>query len=146
MNKVKKKAYVIHSRERMFDLINSVDEYPKFLKWCTDSHILDQTENHMLAGLTVSLVGIKQKFTTKNTFAFDNNISFINLELVDGPFSHLKGYWQITEYPNQMCKVELVLEFNFKTGLLNATFKSAFSKIAEQLVSDFIERANEIYS
>ena len=49
--------------------------------------------------------------------------------------------------PNNLhdSKIELYLAFNFQSGLLNNAFKKAFGAIAQQLVSDFVRRADDVY-
>lgn len=128
----------------MFDIVNGIEEYPNFLKWCHASHILGEEDNIMIAGLTVSLVGMKQQFTTKNKMEKNGQNYKIVLSLVDGPFDSLSGYWYFKYLNDEASKIELHLEFNFKSGLLNSAFKRAFGKIAEQLVADFVKRANHV--
>lgn len=144
MNNINRQALVRHNAKKMFDLVNNVKAYPEFLKWCTSSHIIEQNEFKMIAGLTVSLAGIKQKFTTENTLINDDKILKIKLNLIDGPFDTLYGYWKFSELTEQASKIELHLEFNFKTGLMNSAFRKSFGRIAQQLVSDFVKRAEHV--
>jgi ribosome-associated toxin RatA of RatAB toxin-antitoxin module len=144
MHKVNRQALVRHNAKKMFDLVNDVKAYPEFLKWCASSHIIEQSELKMIAGLTVSLVGVKQEFITENTLIIQDKILKIILKLVKGPFEHLSGYWQFSELTEQASKIELHMDFNFKTGLMNAAFKKSFGSIAQQLVSDFVKRADYV--
>ncbi|MDC1011579.1 ubiquinone-binding protein, partial [Methylophilaceae bacterium] len=34
---IKKQAIVFHSKERMFELVDQVEEYPTFLPWCGET-------------------------------------------------------------------------------------------------------------
>ena len=145
MHQVNRQAIVRHSALKMFDLVNDVALYPQFLNWCHQSHVIEQHADFMIAGLTVSLVGMKQKFTTKNVFNHEDEVRVIELGLVDGPFETLKGYWKFTPLNAEASKIELHLNFNFKSGFMNRAFKRAFGKIATQLVADFVGRANDVY-
>ena len=145
MHHVNRQAIVRHSAKKMYDLVNEIEQYPQFLKWCFDSHIIERSDSYMLAGLTVSLAGIKQKFTTKNEYIMTNNTYKIALSLVKGPFETLKGYWMFSPLNLEASKIELHLDFNFKSGFMNGAFKRAFGKIATQLVADFVGRANDVY-
>ncbi len=145
MHQVNRQAIIRHSASEMFDLVNDVEQYPQFLNWCHSSHLLEKREDYMVAGLTVSLVGIKQKFTTKNTFTTVGAVKEIALSLVDGPFAHLTGLWIFTPLHSHASKIELHLQFNFKSGFMNRAFKRAFEKIATQLVADFVLRAKNVY-
>lgn len=145
MHQVNRQAIVRYSAQSMFELVNSVEEYPEFLKWCHDSHVIESSSEQMIAGMTISLGGIKKIFTTNNTFVRDELNFQIQLNLVKGPFEKLKGNWVFTHLNEKASKIELHLEFNFKSGFLNNTFKRAFGAIAQQLVSDFVKRAGHVY-
>ncbi|MFK8011648.1 MAG: type II toxin-antitoxin system RatA family toxin [Marinicellaceae bacterium] len=146
MHTINRQAIIRHNAEKMFDLVNSIETYPAFLNWCHESHILKDNDSEMIAGMTISLAGIKQKFTTRNILSKELKNYRIDLTLVSGPFKNLSGYWIFTPFGTNASKIELHLEFNFKSGLLNSTFKKAFGRIAQQLVVDFVERANNVYS
>lgn len=145
MHTVNRQAIVRHNAEKMFHLVNDIMSYPQFLKWCHDSHLLEHSESHMLAGMTVSLAGIKQNFTTQNIFSRDGDNLRIDLSLYKGPFDKLSGYWFFTHLNDEASKIELHMDFHFKSGFLNSAFKRAFGKIAQQLVSDFVNQANKVY-
>jgi len=146
MHLVNRQAIVRHNAEKMFALVNDIESYPQFLKWCYDSHLIEETKDLMIAGMTISLAGFKKKFTTENTLTTQSNGFKIGLSLVKGPFDTLNGYWLFTHLNENASKIELHLEFNFRSGVLNSAFKRAFGKIAQQLVSDFVKRADHVYS
>jgi ribosome-associated toxin RatA of RatAB toxin-antitoxin module len=146
MHKVNRQAIVLHSAQRMYDLVNDIKSYPEFLKWCHESHLIEKSNDYMIAGMTVSLAGIKQKFTTKNKMQQLTQAYRVDLSLVKGPFERLSGYWLFSYLNDNASKIELHLEFNFKSGILNSAFKRAFGKIAQQLVSDFVNRANHVHN
>ena len=146
MHLVNRQAIVKHNAEKMYALVNSIETYPQFLNWCHESHLVEKSDTIMIAGMTVSLAGIKQKFTTQNKMSKESFGYLIDLSLVNGPFKKLSGQWIFTHLTDSASKIELHLEFNFKSGLLNNTFKKAFGRIAQQLVVDFVERANYVYS
>ena len=146
MHQVNRQAIVKHKAKHMYNLVNGIESYPQFLNWCYDSHLIEETKEMMIAGMTVSLAGLKQKFTTKNRLINDGDHYKIQLSLVNGPFDTLSGYWLFTHLNNEASKIELHLQFNFKSGILNTAFKRAFGKIAQRLVADFVTRANDVYS
>jgi ribosome-associated toxin RatA of RatAB toxin-antitoxin module len=146
MHQVNRQAIVRHNAENMYTLVNDIETYPEFLNWCHDSHVIEKIDSKMIAGLTVSLAGIKQEFTTQNLMSREVNGFKIMLSLVSGPFKRLSGYWLFTHLNDSASKIELHLEFDFKSGFLNNAFKKAFGHIAQQLVVNFVERANDVYS
>jgi len=101
MVQIHRQALLAYPAQDVFELISDVPRYPEFLRWCVDSHVLEQTETRMLAGLTVSIGGFRQKFTTRNITETAHNesghfIHRMHMQLVEGPFQQLQGHWQVT--------------------------------------------------
>ncbi|XQF89758.1 type II toxin-antitoxin system RatA family toxin [Pseudoalteromonas espejiana] len=142
MPQIEKSALVMYSTKEMFDLVNDVEAYPQFLPNCSDSKIVSQHNNNMTASLEISKAGIKKWFTTENTFI---NEQTVQLKLVDGPFKTLKGRWHFQALDKKACKVELKLEFEFSSKLIELAFGKIFNDVAKNMVSAFTQRAKEVY-
>ena len=41
---IKKHALVLHNREKMFNLVDRVEDYPNFLPWCNKTILIDWIE------------------------------------------------------------------------------------------------------
>ncbi|MCM2679647.1 type II toxin-antitoxin system RatA family toxin [Echinimonas agarilytica] len=143
MAKVDRFALVSFSAQQMYDLVNDVASYPEFLPGCSESRLLDTSDSHMKASLRVAKGGISKWFTTHNNLTSNESI---HMELVDGPFSHLKGLWEFTELAEDACRVSLKLDFEFSSGLLGAAFNKVFHQLASNMVQAFVERAKDVYS
>jgi len=141
MPSVHRSALVPYSAAKMFELVNDVLCYPRFLPGCADAKILETNSNGMVASLLVSKAGVKQWFTTRNDF-HDNRIS---MALQDGPFSTLTGGWTFSALSDDACKIELDLEFEFSSSIKQIAFGKVFSSIANSMVKAFTERAREVY-
>lgn len=135
----------------MYALVVDVARYPEFLPWCDKSAVLEQEGNTMTAKIGISMAGLSQSFTTRNTHVPDSQVK---LQLVDGPFSRLDGQWNFlpvgggdTGSPvvDKACKVELLLRYDFDNGLLATLVGPAFEKIANSLVDAFVKRAGDVY-
>ncbi|ASM49307.1 hypothetical protein PESP_a1157 [Pseudoalteromonas espejiana DSM 9414] len=142
MPQIEKSALVMYSTKEMFDLVNDVEAYPQFLPNCSDSKIVSQHNNNMTASLEISKAGIKKWFTTENTFIDEQTVQ---LKLVDGPFKTLKGRWHFQALDKKACKVELKLEFEFSSKLIELAFGKIFNDVAKNMVSAFTQRAKEVY-
>jgi ribosome-associated toxin RatA of RatAB toxin-antitoxin module len=140
---IHRSALVLHSSERMFNLVNDVNAYPSFLPWCKEAKVIDQDDHQMVATLGLSKGALKHKFTTKNHLQAPNQIS---IELVDGPFSRLKGNWQFVALEQMACKVMLTLEFEFKTVMGKLALEQMFQQAANNLVDAFCARADQVYN
>ncbi|MDC9507798.1 type II toxin-antitoxin system RatA family toxin [Pseudoalteromonas sp. Angola-4] len=142
MPQIEKSALVMYSTKEMFDLVNDVEAYPQFLPNCSDSKIVSQHNNNMTASLEISKAGIKKWFTTENTFIDEQTVQ---LRLVDGPFKTLKGRWYFQALDKKACKVELKLEFEFSSKLIELAFGKIFNDVAKNMVSAFTQRAKDVY-
>lgn len=140
---VKRSALVMHSVSDMYHLINDVLSYPKFLPGCADSKILHHDQESMQASLLVSKAGITKWFTTKNSLVKDNKV---HMELVDGPFKRLKGFWELVPLSDEACKVILELEYEFSNQLTEIAFGKIFNNLTTNMVSAFTTRAKEVYA
>ena len=139
---VKKSALVAFSAEKMFDLVNDIESYPRFLPWCHASKIKTKTKEIACAEIVVSRIGIRQKFSTCN---YLHPYERIDIKLKDGPFTMLDGYWRFISLRDDACKVELQLKFEFSGKMINKAFGAVFNQIANTLVDSFCKRAVEIY-
>ncbi len=142
MPTISRSALVMHSVDQMYQLINDIKEYPKFLPDCKDSRIIAQDEQTVTASLLVSKGGLSKWFTTKNTLISNKKI---HLSLVDGPFKKLDGYWLLTPLSDQACKISLELEYEFSSTLVSVAFGKVFSHFSNSLVQVFTQRAKNIY-
>jgi ribosome-associated toxin RatA of RatAB toxin-antitoxin module len=142
MGNVSRSALVAYSAESMFDLINDVEQYPQFIPGCADTKVLEQDNENMRASLLISKAGVNQWFTTHNTL---KRGEFIQMNLVDGPFSTLSGGWTIKSLSDSACKIELNLDFAFSSKLVEMAFGRVFNSIAASMVVAFTKRAKQVY-
>lgn len=145
MKTVHKSVLIWYSAAEMFALVTDVASYPQFLPWCSQASVHEETDLGMTAQIGISIAGLTQSFTTRNTHEKDRRV---NLRLVEGPFSKLEGDWHF--YPlgdgtQRACKVEFALRYDFDNVALAALVGPVFDKIAGSLVDAFVKRASQIY-
>ncbi len=143
MSHIKRNALVHYSPAEMYRLVNNVDDYKTFLPWCASSEIKTESDTEMVASVEIAKGVLNKTFTTHNQLQKDHRIE---LELVDGPFKKLRGFWQFDALKTtNACKVNLELEFEFDNALMSIAAKPIFTQIANSLVDSFCKRAVEIY-
>lgn len=143
MNKVEKTVLVAHSAEEMFTLVDTVENYPKFLPWCGGADLLTRNETTTSATLHINYHGIKQNFTTTNSKVFPTHM---DIALEDGPFKHLTGDWHFIELRSDACKIEFRLTYEFANNLLEKLIAPVFNHIATTFVDEFVTQADKIYT
>lgn len=142
MNVIKRTAQVAYSQRQMFELVNSIEEYPRFLPWCKDSRIIHRDDKAVEASLDIVWSGIHKSFTTRNHL---HPYERVEITLVHGPFRHLEGRWKFSDLGDAGCRVDLELEFDLAGRLVDKLFQPIFHNIANSLVDIFCKRAAEIY-
>jgi ribosome-associated toxin RatA of RatAB toxin-antitoxin module len=139
---IKRTSLVLHSAMDMFRLVQDVPSYPEFLGWCLSAEVHEQSPTHQLASLQVKVSGMTQSFTTHNRLAPGERLT---LSLVEGPFKQLAGEWLFEQMGEQGSKVTLILAFDFSSRVLSSAFRRGFTHIADRLVLEFSNRADDIY-
>lgn len=142
MRKVRRSALVRHRAEDMFSLVDDIEAYPEFLPWCSDAQELDRTDAEVEASLELHKSGVSKRFTTLNLLEPGRRIE---MQLVDGPFSHLHGVWSFEPMGEDGSKVSLHIDFEFANLMVGMMFGSFFEQTCNSLVDAFIRRADAVY-
>lgn len=142
MTTIQRSAIVPYSVRQMFELVNAIEDYPRFLEWCHSSTIINRSDTVVEASLDIAWTGIHKSFTTRNILHHYDRIQLI---LVDGPLHKLEGEWTFKTLNHDACKVSLDLELEFKGSMIDRLFQPIFNHIANSLVEAFCKRAHEIY-
>ena len=142
MAKIKRSANVNYSAEDMFKLGNDVKAYPEFLPGCVGAHIQQQGQYEMVARLDIAKAGIHKTFTTHNKLTPYHSI---RIELIDGPFQHLNGWWRFVEVAEHQCRIEFEFDFEFHSKLIEFAFGGIFGELMGAMVYAFTHRAKEVY-
>ena len=143
MSHIHRSALVHYSPAEMYQLVNDVADYASFLPWCRSSVVRNESETEMLASVEIAKGVLNKTFTTHNQLHKNFRIE---LQLVDGPFKKLSGYWQFDKLKTEnACKVNLELDFEFDNALMSIAAKPIFTQIANSLVDSFCKRAVEVY-
>jgi ribosome-associated toxin RatA of RatAB toxin-antitoxin module len=142
LNSIDRSALVPYTPHEMFVLVIDASAYPQFMPWCSDAEILSHENNEMVARIEFSVGGICRSFTTHNYHKPDAEVS---IQLVDGPFSQLQGYWRFEALGEQGCKISLFMEYDFSSKMVSMAVGPVFNQIANSLVDAFQKRAVEVY-
>lgn len=139
---VEKTVLVLHSAEQMFDLVDTVEDYPQFLPWCSRTEVLKREGDTLEAMLYMDYMKVRQSFGTRN---HNERPHRIRMELLEGPFKRLSGEWRFHPVGDSGCRIEFVLEYEFAGSVLSALIGPVFNRIAATLVDAFIREADRRY-
>ncbi len=142
MSSISRSALVEFSAAQMYQLVADVESYPKFLPWCSASEVIEHSDEHQLASVSINKAFQQTKFTTQNKLEQDQQIS---MSLQDGPFKNLDGIWRFKALSENACKVELDIEFQFSSAVLEKMIGPAFNAVTQTVVNAFVKRAGDVY-
>lgn len=141
MPKIQRSAIMPYPAEVLYDIVNDIESYPRFLPWCGGSKINRSDENAMEASVLMKKGLLNHWFTTYNRLYRNERIE---MELVDGPFKTLHGTWYFHKLSDDATKIALELTFEFSSGVATSLLTPVFSQIANTMVDSFCSRATEL--
>lgn len=132
---------IAYTPDQLFDLVADVEKYPQFLPWCVKASIRTQTEQELVADLTIGFGPFRETFTSRVTL---DRPSRIRVRYEKGPFRYLNNVWTFTPDPRG-CLVDFFVDFEFRSRLLQNAMGVVFNEGVRLMVSAFIKRARDIY-
>ena len=142
MVSIQRSALIEYSAQRMFDLVNDIENYPQFMQGCKSAVVLHRSERELIGELCLAKAGIRHRFTTRNSL---HPPSKIEMDLVEGNFAAFHASWSFHALTETACKVSLDMTFEFKTGLVEFAAEKLFSSSANNLVDALVKRAQTVY-
>ncbi|MFT6301133.1 MAG: ribosome-associated toxin RatA of RatAB toxin-antitoxin module [Granulosicoccus sp.] len=142
MPSIARSALVNYSAAQMYSLVCDIESYSQFLPWCDSTKILEQSDIHQVASVSVDRRMKGVSFTTRNTLKADESV---HMSLVSGPFKRFGGVWTFKAIDDTACQVELSMDFEFQSRILGALLGPAFIKICDSMVAAFVKRASTVY-
>ncbi len=141
MTSVKKSRTVPYSCEQMYNLVNDIERYAEFLPYFVESVVHHRDDDEVQATLSINAAGITKSFTTRNHLQANK---MIELRLVNGPFSHLEGFWRFDETTDG-CMISFDLEFEFAGRMVSMLLGPVFEQVTDKMVDAFCGRAETLY-
>ena len=142
MQHIQRSALVNHSAEQMFDLVNDIEAYPRFMPGCRCARVLEATESELVGELQLGAAGVEQRLTTRNALERPHKIA---MTLIEGDFTEFSAAWRFEALSEDASKVSLEMRFAFSRALFNVAASSLFSTMANAQVDAVVKRADTIY-
>lgn len=141
LSRISRSVLIARPVAPVFDLINEVEAYPQLFDWCREATLIERDEHSLTARLDLQYAGFNAAFTTRNRIDRPHSIE---LQLVEGPFSELRGSWTFTALGDKGCRVELELDFDFAGRWVGSALAIGFQGLADRMVDDFSRAARAI--
>jgi coenzyme Q-binding protein COQ10 len=147
MYKHNQSVIIKSSIQNVYSIVANIENYPNFIPWISSvkqiDHILNTSKNEnpytQVYQVKVNFKIAQEKFTTKDTFYKNEKII---VELLEGPFKHLKSMWEFIDIENNTTKVNFNIEFDFKSKILSLAFGQVFLIAQQKIFNYFISQLN----
>jgi coenzyme Q-binding protein COQ10 len=137
--------HVSHLPERMFDLVNDLADYPRFLPNVSNMELKrdDGARGDVLyARMTIQFGPVSQAYTSRVEASRADRT--ITAKAVDGPFSYLDSKWTF-EPEGEGTRIRFDIDFKISNPLIAAVAEPAFANKQEQIMDAFVDEANRRY-
>ncbi len=139
---------VKHTAQQMFDLVADVESYPQFVPLCQALRVRRrfagaEDAEILVAEMEVGYKAIRERFTSRVTL--NRALSRIDVEYIDGPFSHLENLWRFADAGDGKCRIEFYIAYEFRSRALAALMGSMFDAAFRKFASAFETRADEVF-
>ncbi len=129
-------------------LVADVRAYPDFVPWITGMRVWNEREEAPGVSLLDAEAGVgfamlKERFAT--WVRHDTNRNVVEVGLIRGPFKHLKNRWEFHADPKGT-RVEFMIDFAFKSRILDAMLHANFDRAVERLMACFETEARRRYT
>lgn len=134
--------HVPHVPERMFELVNSLEDYPRFLPNVSDMQVKrgrGAPGDIRFARMTIKFGPITQAYTSRVEAHPEDRT--IRVRAVDGPFSYLDSTWRF-EPEGAGTRVRFDIDFKISNPFIAAVAEPAFAAKQEQIMDAFVEEAD----
>lgn len=135
-------SVVPYTTEQMFNLINDIDSYNKFIPGCNIIKIIQKNTNELIAEINLINNSVTKSLITHNFFIKNKSIIIF---LLKSPFKFYYGSWSFEPISNVMSSVEYVSYYEFQSRLIERICNYTFQKICKNMIKIFITRANQLY-
>jgi coenzyme Q-binding protein COQ10 len=137
--------HVPHLPERMYDLVNDLEAYPRFIPNCAAMDVKRDRgtdEDVRYARMTIRFGPVTQSYTSR--VVSDPVALTIGAKAVDGPFAFLDSKWRF-EPEGQGSRVRFDIGFKISNPLIAAAAEPAFAAKQQEIIDAFVDEADRRY-
>ncbi len=130
--------HVPHVPDRMFELVNELERYPRFLP-NVSAMLVRPDRDARLAKMTIRFGPVTQSYTSR--VVADPVARTITAEAVDGPFAYLDSKWSF-EPEGEGTRVRFDIDFHIANPLIAAVAEPAFAAKQQEIIDAFMDEAD----
>jgi coenzyme Q-binding protein COQ10 len=142
MTRHAEQATLAYSADVLFAVVADVKEYPLFVPWCSGARIRRADEREIVAELVIGFGPFNESFTSH--VALERPRQVLVRAVEGGPLEHLTNTWTFTPIRNKT-HVDFIIDFEFKSHLLNHVANGMFHDAATRMMSAFESRVRLLH-
>jgi len=124
--------------DELFSVVADVKQYPSFVPWCSGARIRSEDPREIIADLEIGFGPFQESFASQVTLDRPRQVL---VRAIEGPLEHLTNSWTFTP-SGQQTNVEFVIDFQFKSHLLDHVANSMFHEAATRMMGAFESRVH----
>ena len=144
MHKYSNSIVLPFSAKQLYEIVIDVESYPDFLPWCLSSRIVKKfDDSNFDAELTVGYKAIDEKYISRIKAEYEKKIIS---KAISGPFKSLDSSWYFKNIDKKQCRVDFMIEYQFKSFFLDKVMGSLFKKATIKMLDAFELRAKILHN
>ena len=132
-----------YAADELFSVVADVKNYPSFVPWCTGARVYREGPRELVAELEIGFGPFRESFTSQVGLDRPRQVRVRAIE--GGPLEHLTNEWTFTPTADGT-HVELVVDFQFKSHLLDHVANDMFHEAAARMMGAFESRVHLVHS
>ena len=136
------RATLHYSADELFAVVADVKDYPAFVPWCSGARLQREDEREIIAELVIGFGPFQESFTSQVTLDRPRQVL---VRSVEGPLEHLTNTWTFTPTGDAATHVDFVIDFQFKSHLLDHVANGMFQEAATRMMSAFESRVHLVH-
>jgi coenzyme Q-binding protein COQ10 len=141
MPRHEEQATLAYSADELFGVVANIRDYPAFVPWCSGARIVSESQQEIIADLVIGFGPFQESFRSQVTLDRPREVK---VHAIDGPLEHLTNAWTFTPGGDKT-HVDFVIDFQFKSHLLDHVANGMFYEAATRMMSAFESRVHLLH-
>ena len=132
-----------YGAEELFSVVADIKDYPSFVPWCSGATIRHENARQIIADLVIGFGPFQESFASEVSLDRPRHILVRAIE--GGPLEHLTNSWTFKPMEHKT-QVDFVIDFQFKSHLLDHVANGMFHEASTRMVSAFEARTHALHA